>query len=534
MSGFGRDQKSDLGGRATFWKKGKTVPGSIKPVYGAQHPPIQEKIGSGPPTPKKEDTAASRLKNKRDSFQDFENDTIDAWDDGDDDVMLMAHKMSLRDVHSSAMAVLNNHSQQILQNSSQTGRVGVRGGSKTAVGAAGAGEKDDAGVNENEKPSHQNGAENNQLSERGMVPVSPHSPGVSGPGVGVRLNYGLILPKSSPMQYVNLPELDKEKKKLEKFHLLVDASTTDLSQLREMSWSGIPKSVRPITWKLLSGYLPPSFERRQPTLERKRNEYFSFVEQYYDTRHQEIHEGTYRQIQKDLCRMTLLTNRPKASEIFERILYIWAIRHPASGYVQGMNDLVTPFFIVFLTEFIDNDVESDNCDLSQLPQEQLNVIEADCYWCLSKLLDGIQDNYTFAQPGIQVKVNALKELVKRIDLSLHQHLEEQSVEYLQFAFRWMNNLLMREIPLRCTIRLWDTYLSEIDGFAFFHLYVCAAFLVKFSKDLQRERDFQGLMIMLQNLPTYHWGDEEIGLLLAEAYKLKFMFADAPNHLNPGR
>lgn len=31
------------------------------------------------------------------------------------------------------------------------------------------------------------------------------------------------------------------------------------------------------------------------------------------------------------------------------------------------------------------------------------------------------------------------------------------VEYLQFAFRWMNNLLMRELPLRCTIRLWDTY-----------------------------------------------------------------------------
>lgn len=40
---------------------------------------------------------------------------------------------------------------------------------------------------------------------------------------------------------------------------------------------------------------------------------------------------------------------------------------------------------------------------------------------------------------------------------LHLHLEKHSVEYLQFAFRWMNNLLMREIPLRCTIRLWDTY-----------------------------------------------------------------------------
>ena len=53
-------------------------------------------------------------------------------------------------------------------------------------------------------------------------------------------------------------------------------------------------------------------------------------------------------------------------EMVERVLYIWAIRsqaiiiitdiyknififrHPASGYVQGINDLVTPFLMVFL------------------------------------------------------------------------------------------------------------------------------------------------------------------------------------------
>lgn len=41
--------------------------------------------------------------------------------------------------------------------------------------------------------------------------------------------------------------------------------------------------------------------------------------------------------------------------MFERILFIWAIRHPASGYVQGINDLVTPFFIVFLQECLYSD-----------------------------------------------------------------------------------------------------------------------------------------------------------------------------------
>lgn len=41
-------------------------------------------------------------------------------------------------------------------------------------------------------------------------------------------------------------------------------------------------------------------------------------------------------------------------ELFERILFIWSIRHPASGYVQGINDLVTPFFIVFLQEVLES------------------------------------------------------------------------------------------------------------------------------------------------------------------------------------
>ena len=38
--------------------------------------------------------------------------------------------------------------------------------------------------------------------------------------------------------------------------------------------------------------------------------------------------------------------------------------------------------------------------------------------------------------------------------------------------------------------MWDTYQAEgIDGFAEFHLYVCAAFLVKWS-DYLKELDFQ--------------------------------------------
>ncbi|PNF43902.1 hypothetical protein B7P43_G02796 [Cryptotermes secundus] len=228
-----------------------------------------------------------------------------------------------------------------------------------------------------------------------------------------------------------------------------------------------------------------------------------------------------------------LFQQKTVQEMFERILFIWAIRHPASGYVQGINDLVTPFYVVFLQEVIPADGDLDNWEVSSLPKEQRDIIEADSFWCLSKFLDGIQDNYIFAQLGIQHKVNQLKELIQRIDGPLHRHLQHHGVDYLQFSFRWMNNLLTRELPLHCTIRLWDTYLAESDGFASFQLYVCAAFLLHWRRELLVEKDFQGLMLMLQNLPTQNWSDSEIGMLVAEAYRLKFTFADAPNHLQSG-
>lgn len=176
------------------------------------------------------------------------------------------------------------------------------------------------------------------------------------------------------------------------------------------------------------------------------------------------------------------------------------------------------------------DTALDTFTFAGLSLEQRNIIEADSFWCLSKFMDCIQDNYIFAQLGIQAKVNQLKELIQRIDAPLHRHLHRHGVDYLQFSFRWMNNLLTRELPLHCTIRLWDTYLAESDGFAVFQLYVCAAFLLHWREQLVQEQDFQGLLLLLQNLPTHNWADSHIGILVAEAYRLKFTYADAPKHL----
>ncbi|XP_078200048.1 TBC1 domain family member 22A isoform X18 [Callithrix jacchus] len=405
------------GARKQFWKRSNTkLPGSIQHVYGAQHPPFDpllhgtllKSTAKMPTTP---------LKAKRVStFQEFESSTSDAWDAGEDDDELLAmaaESLNTEVVMETAHRVLRNHSQR-------QGRPALRE-------APGLQQKPRPEV---ESPSPPSG----DLRLVKSVSESHTSCPAESACAATPLQRSQSLPHSAtimlggtsdPSTLSSSALSEREASRLDKFKQLLAGPNTDLEELRRLSWSGIPKPVRPMTWKLLSIHI-------------------------------------------DIPRMSpeVLLLQPKVTEIFERILFIWAIRHPASGYVQGINDLVTPFFVVFICEYLEQ---------------------------------------------------------------VHRHLDQHEVRYLQFAFRWMNNLLMREVPLRCTIRLWDTYQSEPEGFSHFHLYVCAAFLVRWRKEILEERDFQELLLFLQNLPTAHWDDEDISLLLAEAYRLKFAFADAPNH-----
>ena len=101
---------------------------------------------------------------------------------------------------------------------------------------------------------------------------------------------------------------------------------------------------------------------------------------------------------------------------------------------------------------------------------------------------------------------------------------------MQFSFRWMNCLLLRELPLPAILRLWDTYLSEErKGFDNFHVYVCAVLLKIFSETLQTMQ-FQEILLFLQDLPTSTWGEDEMESILAQAYILSHLFEESPNHL----
>lgn len=369
-------------------------------------------------------------------------------------------------------------------------------------------------------------------------------------------------------------ELNSLLVRIDKFdHLLKpkdSVSQVNLQEIRKLAWNGIPMVHRPVVWKLLIGYLPSNLKRREQVLRRKRLEYKQGVDHIFSGNH-EKDVTTWHQIEIDIPRTNPripLYQFQSVHDSLKRILYFWAIRHPASGYVQGINDLVTPFFQVFLSEYLPPAEKDDVCTLDPsqyLSPEQLSDVEADCFWCLSKLLEQITDYFIHGQPGILKQVKHLSQLVKRIDLDLYNHFEQEHVEFLQFSVRWMNCLLMREFQMPMVIRMWDTYLSETSletsigsedlmadssnsldrksrvstsaatasdsrqtTLSEFHVFVCAAFLVKWSDELMK-MDFQGIITFLQNPPTKDWKESDIEMLLSEAYIWQSLYKDATSH-----
>lgn len=192
----------------------------------------------------------------------------------------------------------------------------------------------------------------------------------------------------------DVQELNSLMHRIDKYNRMLkpnDSSTqVNLAEIRKLSWNGIPMVHRPLVWKLLIGYLPSNLKRQKQVLQRKRMEYREGIEHTFSENH-ERDAQTWHQIEIDIPRTNPhipLYQFQSVHESLKKILYFWAIRHPASGYVQGINDLVTPFFQVFLSEYLSPSAKDDVYKLdpsTYLSAEQLADVEADCFWCLSKL-----------------------------------------------------------------------------------------------------------------------------------------------------
>jgi len=316
-----------------------------------------------------------------------------------------------------------------------------------------------------------------------------------------------------------------------------------IDELRNICWNGIPFEdtlIRAECWKILLGLYPLKKELKLSTIQRKKDEYDDMCKVYSnalsnpDSVMNEEELKTYKQIQKDIPRTmpeSSLFQNEKVQFMLTRILYIWSLRHPASGYVQGFNDLCIPFLIVyFLEKFpkknVDTILNLDNNEFKELSDNILDELETNVYYSLTKLLDRIQTNYTHNQPGINKMIKKMELIIQKVDPKLYNYLRNFEIDYVQFCFRWMNCFLIREFPVKLILRLWDTYFSEEKGFSEFHLYVCACLLLSFSEKLKSMTEFQEVIVFLQNLPTSDWEIKDIDVLLAKSYSIKELYSNS--------
>ena len=335
----------------------------------------------------------------------------------------------------------------------------------------------------------------------------------------------------------------KNQKTVKKIKEICSQDFISIEELRNICWKGIPSEdplIRAECWKILLGLYPLKKELKISIIQRKKDEYLDMCNVYSNalSNPEEVMNEEelkiYRQIQKDNPRTmpeSSLFQNNKIQFMLTRVLYIWSLRHPASGYVQGFNDLCIPFFIVyFLEKFPEKNVDTilklNEDEFKKLSEDNLTEIETTIYFSLTKLLDRIQTNYTINQPGITKMIKKMELIVEKVDPKLYEYLKKFEIDYVQFCFRWMNCFLIREFPVKLILRLWDAYFSEEKGFSEFHLYVCACLLLTFSEKLKAMTEFQELIVFLQNLPTSNWTVEDMDMLLAKSYSIKMLYSNS--------
>jgi hypothetical protein len=279
-------------------------------------------------------------------------------------------------------------------------------------------------------------------------------------------------------------------------------ATTD-EGLRKMAWGGACVALRAAVWRLLTEFCPVQAERRTKEMTRKRREYMEFVSLYFDRdRSFSIPQerAILMQLSIDIPRhKNALFHCKRVSDRVERCLFLWALRHPAVGYVQGIDDLMIIFFFVFFIDAILNstslsppsslqaaiteDVVAFEEVLAKLSDSSLDDVEADSYWCGGRMLSWVQDHFVHGQPGIHRMLHQLDALMRIVDCTVAEALDGLGVRFADCCFQWMHCLLARELKPRLTIRLWDTYLSVGSAFGDLHVYVCAALLLQIRESI---------------------------------------------------
>ena len=172
------------------------------------------------------------------------------------------------------------------------------------------------------------------------------------------------------------------------------------------------------------------------------------------------------------------------SDVLSRILYVYGKLNPGVRYVQGMNELLAPFYYCF--------IKDDNPAFK-------GYAEPDSFYCFSVLMGEMKENFVKSlddtDAGIKSRITELNNLLKKIDLPLWTHLDNENVHPQFYTLRWIMLMLTQEFELLDVLRLWDTLLSHPNKTDFLN-YCCIALVVNIRNNIINE-EFPVIMENLQ-------------------------------------
>lgn len=303
-----------------------------------------------------------------------------------------------------------------------------------------------------------------------------------------------------------VPPLARE----ELFRACLAAPSVDVDELRRLVWAhGIPDAswARPMTWKLLVEYLPPDRVYWDKVLATRRAKFWALVadvtvdptDKPLDDGDHPLNDSTnsqWREYFHDVDLRTLirrdvdrthpdLHRMAKLRDSLERILFVYAKLHPELKYRQGMNELASPFLLVFS--------EERGADLSD--------VEADAYFCFDIIMSEMRLCYALVETeteGIDRQLREFQALFRIKDPELERHFDQLKIETRFYALRWLRLWLAQEFNMLDMLALWDSFLTSEQRLGWVR-YVCVAMLIRIRESLLAA-DFVDCMKLLLHYP----------------------------------
>lgn len=288
--------------------------------------------------------------------------------------------------------------------------------------------------------------------------------------------------------------------------------------LEEVYHSGLEDDIRKEAWLFLLGVYPwdTSFEERKQLKKTLENNYIEYKNNWVADLKKQKNDAFWKdqkaRIYKDIKRTDRDIELYKTSieeenadeagidsaedeNLFKNsnllvlrdILFSYNEININLGYVQGMSDLLSPLYYVFLDESIS-------------------------FWAFTRFMERMERNFVRDLSGMKMQMLTLTELVQFMLPDLYEHLNKCDSGNLFFFFRMLLVWFKREITFYETMDLWEIMWTDYYSSQFI-LFFALAILQKHSKIIiQTLKGFDDILKYINDLN----GTLNIGDLLTRA------------------